>query len=162
MAIPNRTVLARSLSWHISQWLLFLPESIFSNNTLKHNSINYFPFKIIYGRKPAKPPDLYSLIVKQDSLHTSAFVNFKFNCEAAHNQLKAGENLYTIFQINDKVLYLSHNTGTCQVKFDTIWHGPFTIIKKVGIDTYSIKDNKSGTLVNHMHAKYLKLYKSVL
>ena len=72
------------------------------------------------------------------------------------------KNRYTIFQINDKVLYLSHHTGTRQVKFDAIWRGPFTIIDKVGIDTYSIKDNKSGALVNCVHAKFLKLYKSVL
>ena len=132
---------------------------------------------MLYGCKPVLPPVLYSLVADQDNvnpsvylskltstlikLHTSAFINSEFNCKAAHNQLKAKENPYPIFQINDKLLYLSNHTGTCQVKFDTIWHGPFTIIDKVSLDTYSIKDQKSEDIVNHVHVKFLKMYRTV-
>ena len=128
---------------------------------------------MLYGCKLALPPVLYSLVSNQPKeepsfyltkltstlikLHKNAFQSSEYICDTAHSQLKYGDIPYHLFKINDSVLYLIYHSGTWQVKLDALWCGPFTIIDKVGVDTYSIKDQKSGDIVNCVHAKFLKM-----
>ena len=91
---------------------------------------------MLYGRKLALPPVLYSLVSNQPKeepslyltklmstlikLHTNTFQSSEYIHNTAHAQLKSRDNPYPLFQINDLVLYLIHHSETGQVKFDTL------------------------------------------
>ena len=137
-------------------------------------STGYSLFEMLYGRKPALPPVLYSLVSDQKAvspglylsrltsalikLHTNAYVSAESIQINSHTASKSCIEPYYVFSVDDQVLYLSQPSGSQLSKFSSIWCGPFTVTNKVGVYVYMIKCNSTGAVVNCVHSKFLKLY----
>ena len=127
---------------------------------------------MLYGRNPAVPPLLYSLLPKNDSIspskyiyslvqtlikiHTQAFVE-SFNKRArAQSRDSAKRHDIQKFAVDDQVLYHNPLDNPRKNKLSTIWDGPFTIIEPNGQDSYTIKHLETGAVVNRLYTKFLK------
>ena len=121
-------ILRKISNTHVSKWPLFLPVSIFAYNISMHLSTGYSLFEMLYGRKPALPPVLYSLVSNQKAvspglylsrltsalikLHTNTFVFAESRQINSHTASKSRIKPYYVFSVGDKVLYLSQPSGS--------------------------------------------------
>ena len=154
-----------------SDWNNHLQSAVFAYNISYHSSTKHNPLQLLYGRQPALPPLLYTLI--QDSntlsyynylrklcntlvnLQTEAYSNLLLRKTKAHEKATLSRHPLGSFLVGEQVMFY-HNRGFGRInKLSTLWNGPMEIIEKTGEFNYTLKDISTGQLVNRLHAKYV-------
>ena len=153
-----------------SDWNNHLQSVVFSYNISYHSSTKHTPFQLLYGRQPALPPLLYTLIQESNTLsyynylrqlcitlvnlQTEAYSNLLLQKTKAHNRATLSSHPLGSFLVGEQVMFY-HNRGFGRInKLSTLWNGHIEIIEKTREFNYTLKDISTGQLINRVHAKY--------
>ena len=172
----NRTIeaiLAKTVENDQHDWDSQLPKALFAYRTAIHESTNFTPYHLNFGRSPQLPIDLML-----SRIQTSAIRSYPQFVQAAHQQLKMSQNIVReqlkSQHARQKALHDHHGTAEeLQVgdrvwlynpvvprgstkKFASLWKGPYTVIDKPGVVNYKIQ-LIGGTQTFVVHRNRLKL-----
>jgi hypothetical protein len=172
--------LAKSLQSSESNWDQLLPSVLFAYRTLKQESTKQTPFYLVHGREAQLPIDiefqeqelgpidnfdesLKRRISALKGIFTDAQITNQHNIQQAQELQKIRQQKLKkaqTYKVGDIVLvYDSAKQNLHGGKFVVKWAGPYWIEKKLGNNTYLIR-NKSGAVHNSsVHAERLKHYK---
>lgn len=157
-----------------SEWNTFLPAVMFAYNISKHSATGHSPFQLMYGRHPGVPPILYSLLGNPGTtspaqylatlantlikLQSKAFSEITLQRTRAQAADMSRRWPLPQFKIGDEVSYCDLRAHGRLQKLNSIWLGPFKIIKPTSTDAYTIKESSTGRLINRVHAKFLQKF----
>jgi len=172
----NRTVeaiLAKLVDSDQNDWDLQLPKALFAYRTAIHESTNFTPYHLNFGRSPQLPVDLMLNRVQASQL--KSYPQF---VQGAHQQMKLSQSIVREqlqlqqarrkslhdrhgvaeeFQVGDRVwLYSPAIPQGRTKKLSSLWKGPYTVVDKPGVVNYKIQ-LIGGTQTFVVHRNRLKL-----
>lgn len=134
-------------------WSTWLPFWCFSYNTSVHSETKFSPFELVFGKKCILPSNLNSN--KVDPLYNFDSYPLELKYRIQTSQKEARENLINnkinrklkydhnanpvFYQPNDLIL-LKNETGN---KFQSIYSGPYKVVRDCSPNVEIIKDNKN-------------------
>jgi hypothetical protein len=169
----------KTLQTSTAEWDTLIPSILLAYRSLKHESTKFSPFFLVYGREPQLPVDLeinkdkIPMLPYEEALQRriSSIVGvFKDtqviaqqNIMQAQQRQREQQNKLKkpkTFKINDMVLmYDSSKQHVFGDKFSVKWLGPYWIEKKLGTNTYLLRDQLGNVDSRPVHAERLKFYK---
>lgn len=149
---------------HPEAWSQWLPYWCFSYNTSVHNETKFTPYELVFGKLCSLPSNLNKSIVEPLYNHDSYPLELKFRLqlsqkEARENLLKSKCLRKTVYdkslnpiayKPNDLILVKNECIG----KFNSIYSGPFIVVKDI---SPNVQINKNGKL-DIVHKNRTKLF----
>lgn len=149
---------------HSDAWSTWLPFWCFSYNTSVHSQTKFTPFELVFGKKCVLPSNLTSgkidALYNFDSYPLELKYRIQTSQKEAYNNLlesklkrksRYDRNVNSIsYKPNDLIL-LKNETGN---KFQSIYSGPYKVIKEVPPNVEILKDNKNYLVHKNRTKKY--------
>ncbi|XP_058766610.1 uncharacterized protein LOC131640216 [Vicia villosa] len=165
------TYLRCFVSDHPKQWFKFLHLAEFWFNTSYHSAIKMSPFMALYGRPPPAIPDYIKDSASIESLDSSLqqrkeiLDQLRLNLQRSRKQMETQANKSRrelTFNVGDSVLlrlrpYRQHSvTKRSSKKLSKYYHGPYTVVKRVGEVAYELDLPSSSKIHPVVHVSLLR------
>ena len=174
----NRTLesmIAKMTEENSQDWDLHIPHALYAYRTAIHESTDFSPFSLVFGRSATLPIDL--MLGRSPSRTNIPTTHSEFIRSLQHRVQKAFTEVRGRLKVTRRRQKQSHDkhsrlvnyeVGDCvwlytpvvqsgsTKKFSSLWRGPYTIIDKVSLVTYRIQLVGGSTQVV-VHANRLKL-----
>ena len=168
-----KRILQKMCTERPTDWDRYLNAALFAYREVKHESLGYSPFELLYGRKVRGPLKILKELwsserttsdeIKSTYKHVIDLRNrLEETCKLAQDQLKRAKviqksnydkgSVARRFRVKDKVLVLQPRR---QNKLMLKWKGPYEIVEQVNKVNYRI--NIRGKLKT-IHANMIKKY----
>jgi RNase H-like domain found in reverse transcriptase/Reverse transcriptase (RNA-dependent DNA polymerase)/Integrase zinc binding domain/Integrase core domain len=168
-----KKILQKMCTERPTDWDRYLSAALFAYREVKHESLGYSPFELLYGRKVRGPLQILKALwsseqttpdeVKSTYKHVIELRNrLEETCKLAQEQLKRAKiiqksnydkgSVARSFRKNDKVLVLQPRR---QNKLLLKWKGPYEIVERINQVNYKV--NVRGK-VKTMHANRMKRF----
>lgn len=149
---------------HYNTWSQWLPYWCFSYNTSVHRETKLTPFELVFGKKCCLPSNLSNNVV--DPLYTidNYPLELKFRLQQAQKEARDNLlnsklkrkinydlNMKPIMYKPDDLILVKNEVGG---KLDSVYLGPFKVVKDVSPNVEIVKDNK----IDVIHKNRTKLY----
>ena len=164
-------------------WEEYLNTCVFAYNTARHESTNYTPFELMFGRKPLLPIDIdmekkdaevflvdctkagdYPIDEAREA-HEKVLEKAKENITKAQKKQKFHYDKWHFkpgcYSVGAKMLVKDFNRKKRKGgKLDYIWKGPYTITQCLGRGLYSLKAVDKSHEIGRVNGAHLKQYLS--
>ena len=168
-----KKILQRMCTERPTDWDRYLSAALFAYREVKHESLGYSPFELLYGRKVRGPLQILKALwsserttseeTKSTYKHVIDLRNrLEETCKLAQEQLRHAKiiqksnydkgSVARRFRVKDKVLVLQPRR---QNKLMLKWKGPYEVVKQINKVNYRI--NIRGKLKT-IHANMIKKY----
>ena len=173
----NRTLedmAAKFVNSRHDNWDVYLPQLLFAYRCAPHASTGLSPYRMMFGTEPRTPTESalidtvldtapktrYDIITNTADALINAQQIATDNIETAHARQKAQydrRHTPTQLQPGQRVmLYTPRNVPGLSSKLLEHWSGPYTILERVGEQTYALKNENGNRYTGLVNIQRLK------